>query len=67
VLFAEPRGPEVVLTVEVASVKLKVVAPSTGYPEEGAATGLGVDFDALVFFNGDTNRRIEVRLPGRPS
>jgi multiple sugar transport system ATP-binding protein len=67
VLFAEPRGPEVVLTVEVASVKLKVVAPSTGYPEEGAATGLGVDFDALVFFNGDTNRRIDVRLPGRPS
>jgi multiple sugar transport system ATP-binding protein len=67
VRLAEPRGPEVVVTVQVGSVQLKVVTPSVGYPEEGANVGVAVNFDTLVFFDGDTNRRIDVCLGGMPS
>ncbi|MCK4790753.1 MAG: ABC transporter ATP-binding protein [Desulfobacteraceae bacterium] len=67
VRLVEPRGSEVVLTVEVASEKLKVVAPSVGYPKEGEAVGLSVDLDRLVFFDGNTNRLCDVCLSGRPS
>jgi multiple sugar transport system ATP-binding protein len=67
VLLVEPRGPEVVLTVQVGTVKLKVVAPPVGYPEEGAMAGLAVDFEALVWFDGKTNRRMDICSAGRPN
>ncbi|MFO7597509.1 MAG: ABC transporter ATP-binding protein [Desulfocurvibacter africanus] len=66
VLLVEARGPDVVLTVEVASVQLKVVTPSVEHPEEGAMVGIDMDRSSLVFFGGDSNRRIDVRLAGRP-
>ncbi len=66
VLLVEPRGPETVVTVEVASVRLKVLAPSSAHIEEGAATGLDVDSTSLVFFGGDSNRRIDTILTGQP-
>lgn len=64
VLLAEPRGPEVVLTVEVGSARLKVVSPATDHPGDGAAVGLTVDYGALVFFGND-NRRLDVCSTGR--
>lgn len=67
VLLVEPRGPEVVLTVQVGWARLKVVAPAGGCPDEGETTGLNVDFDALVLFDGKTNRRIDVCLTRRPN
>jgi len=67
VLLVEPRGPEVVLTVKIGAVQLKVVAPPVGYPVEGATAGLAVDLDALVFFDGRTNRRVDVCQAGRPN
>lgn len=67
VRLTEPRGHEVVLTVEVGMEKLKVVAPSVGYPEEGTSVGVTVNFDMLVFFDGSTNRRIDLCLGGMPS
>ena len=62
VRLVEPRGPEVVLTVQVGMEELKVVTPSGGRFLEGETTGLRVDFDGLIFFDGDHNRRIEVNL-----
>ncbi len=62
VSLVEPRGPEMVLTVEVGMEKLKVVTPSGGRFLEGEPTGLSVDPDDLIFFDGDYNRRIEVNL-----
>ncbi len=66
ILLVEPRGPEVVVTVEVASMQLKVIAPSSVHVEEGAPTGLDVDPASLVFFGGDSNRRIDTILTGQP-
>jgi len=67
VRLVEPRGSEVVLTVEVASEKLKVVAPSVGHIKEGEAVGLFIDPDSLVFFDGNTNRLCDLCLSGRPN
>ena len=67
VLLVEPRGSEVVLTVQVGTVKLKVVAPPVGYPEEGATVGLAVDLGALVLFDGKNNRSMDVCIAGRPN
>ncbi|AGW13116.1 ABC transporter ATP-binding protein [Megalodesulfovibrio gigas] len=60
VLLAEPRGPEVVLTVESAAVQLKAVAPSQSHPREGAMVGLEFDPASLVFFSNDTSHRMEL-------
>lgn len=59
VQIVEPRGPEVVLTVAMENLQLKVVAPSTRYPGEGEQVGLAIDSGALVFFGGELNRRIK--------
>lgn len=64
VLLVEPRGPEVVLTVEVGSARLKVVSPAADYPGDGAAVGLTLDCGSLVFF-GNNNRRLDVCSAGR--
>jgi multiple sugar transport system ATP-binding protein len=58
VALVEPRGPEAVVTVEVGAVVLKVVAPSAGRPQEGANVGLVIDPPTLVFFSGETGRRL---------
>jgi multiple sugar transport system ATP-binding protein len=65
VQLVEPRGSEVVLTVDVASVELKVLASSGAYPEEGERVVLTADPTALVFFDGDTNRRIDFSVDAR--
>lgn len=62
VSLVEPRGPEVMLTVEVGMEELKVVTPSGGRFLEGETTGLRVEPGELTFFDGDYNRRIEVNL-----
>ena len=60
VVLLEPRGPEVVLTVMVGPVALKAVAPQDSSPSENDAVGLDVDPKSLVFFCGNTNRRIDI-------
>ncbi|EFK06975.1 ABC transporter, ATP-binding protein [delta proteobacterium NaphS2] len=62
VLSSEPKGAEVVLTLKVDSTRLKMTVPSTAHLSEGETTGIGVDLDSLIFFDGDTNRRIDVTL-----
>jgi multiple sugar transport system ATP-binding protein len=58
VVLVEPRGPEVVLTIEVAGIALKAVAPSDARPAEGFTVGLLPDEGAVVLFSGETGRRI---------
>ncbi len=60
VSLVEPRGPEVVLTVELGLESMKVVVPSSDYPRVDTMTGLQVDPAGLVFFDGDTNRRTDI-------
>ncbi|GAB7079342.1 ABC transporter ATP-binding protein [Megalodesulfovibrio paquesii] len=60
VQLAEPRGPEVVLTVGVAGVTVKAIVPSQGRPEEGAPVTLAFDPASLVFFSNDTSHRMEL-------
>jgi multiple sugar transport system ATP-binding protein len=67
VLLVESRGADAVLTVEAAGLRLKVVAPAGAHPGEGQTTGLAVDPEALVFFGGDTNRRVDLPLAARPN
>lgn len=62
VKLVEPRGPEVVLTVQTASVQLKILAPATRHPKEGEFAGITADPAALVLFDGKTNRRVDMRL-----
>ncbi|BBO91236.1 ABC transporter ATP-binding protein [Desulfosarcina ovata] len=57
--LVEPRGPEAVLTVEVGTMALKIVVASTDCPGEGETIGIDVDPDALVLFDGETNRRMD--------
>lgn len=64
VLFVEPRGSEVILTVNVASVQLKVVVSSAVFPEEGSIIGLSVDPDTFVYFSNEKNRRVDLSLSG---
>lgn len=61
----EPRGPEMVVTVEVDHEKLTLVTPPIESLRAGDAVGLDVDFDSLVFFGGDSNRRVELGVAGR--
>jgi hypothetical protein len=53
-----------VVTVTAASVGLAVVLPAAERPEPGREVGLAFDPETLVFFDGDTNRRIDP--VGRP-
>lgn len=64
VSLVEPRGPEVVLTVELGLESMKVVAPSHDYPPVNTVTGLTVDTDSLLFFSGDTHRRTDIFVQG---
>lgn len=61
----EPRGPETVLTVDVGHERLTLVTPPTESLHAGEPIGLNLDFDSLVFFGGDSNRREEIRVAGR--
>lgn len=61
----EPRGPETVVTVGVGNEKLTLVTPPTDSLHAGDAIGLDVDYDSLVFFGGDSNRREELAVAGR--
>jgi len=61
----EPRGPEMVVTVAVGGERLKLVTPPTANLRAGDPVGLGVDYDSLVFFGGDSNRRVELAVAGR--
>jgi multiple sugar transport system ATP-binding protein len=58
ITLVEPRGPEVVLTVALASVALKVVMESASRPPEGTAVGLSVDLELITLFSGETGQRI---------
>jgi multiple sugar transport system ATP-binding protein len=60
VLFVERRGPEVILTVDVASVHLKAIVPATTSLDVGEKTGLEVDPDSLLFFDAATHYRTDV-------
>ncbi|MFZ5810670.1 MAG: ABC transporter ATP-binding protein [Thermodesulfobacteriota bacterium] len=64
VALVESRGPDAVVTVTAASAGLAVVLPAADRPEPGREVGLAFDPETLVFFDGDTNRRIDPA--GRP-
>ncbi|WP_461210679.1 ABC transporter ATP-binding protein [Desulfocurvus sp. DL9XJH121] len=65
VKVVEPRGPECVVTVEVAREPLKCVAPSGVDIRQGQTVGLAVDYDSLFFFGGDSNRRVDLHVTAR--
>ncbi|QGY40556.1 ATP-binding cassette domain-containing protein [Pseudodesulfovibrio cashew] len=65
IVNVEPRGPEAVVTVGVGNEHLKLVAPPAQTLRTGDSVGLDVDFDSLVFFGGDSNRRVELAVAGR--
>lgn len=64
ILFAEPRGPEILLTVATNSVQLKVVTPSTTQYAEGTVIGLSVNPETFVYFNNETCRRVDLNFAG---
>ncbi len=66
VSLVEFRGGDVVVTVDVASVKLDVVLPATERPAMGQSVGVDFDPDSLVFFGGDSSRRLDASPMGRP-
>jgi len=61
----EPRGPETVVTVSVGYETLTLVAPPTDVLHTGDPVGLDIDYESLVFFGGDSNRREELAVAGR--
>lgn len=61
----EPRGPETVVTVKVENEKLTLVTKPTDELHIGDNVGLDIDFDSLVFFGGESNRREGVVVAGR--
>jgi multiple sugar transport system ATP-binding protein len=61
----EPRGPETVVTVGAGNEKLTLVTPPSETLHAGDAIGLDIDYDSLVFFGGDSNRREEIAVGGR--
>jgi multiple sugar transport system ATP-binding protein len=65
-ILVEPRGPDAVVTAAVASVTLTVVLPAADRPDPGQQVGLRFDPESLVFFDGDSKRRMDNALPGRP-
>lgn len=64
ILLAEPRGPETVLTVDVDMVQLKIVTSSATEYHEGTVIGLGVEPESFVFYNNDTNHRVDINTAG---
>jgi multiple sugar transport system ATP-binding protein len=67
IILAEPRGPEIVLTVVVNKVQLKIVAPSTKRYTEGSVINLSMDPETFVFFNNNTNHRVDFNFAGEYS
>jgi len=65
VRVVEPLGPEAIVTVEVNKELLKFMAPSGTDLAEGREVGLDIDYDAVCFFSGETNRRLDLRVSGR--
>ncbi len=65
VSLVETRGSEAVVTVEAGPVRLNVIAPAHGRPAEGENVGVDIEAGSLVFFGGDSNRRIEAYPAGR--
>lgn len=61
----EPRGPETVITVDADHERLTLVTPPTDTLRAGDPIGLDLDYDSLVFFGGDSNRREEIVVAGR--
>ena len=61
----EPRGPEMVVTVNVDNEMLKLVTPPVVGLRTGDPVGLDLDYESLVFFGGDSNRRESVEVAGR--
>ncbi len=60
--LVEPRGPETVLTLQVAGEAIKVVAPAGDRRLEGETAGLVIEDDALLFYDGDSGRRVDLNL-----
>jgi len=67
VLLSEPRGPELVLTVAMNSLQLKVVVPSSAMIAEGSVIGLSVDPGAFVYFSNETSRSVSFGPVGAQS
>jgi len=61
----EPRGPETVVTVDADDQRLTLVTPPTDSLCAGDPIGLDLDYDSLVFFGGDSNRRQALEVAGR--
>ncbi len=59
VSLVEARGPDAVVSVGIGTLSLCVVVPATRRPEPGQEVGIAYRPQSLVFFDGDTNRRIE--------
>ena len=58
VTLVEPRGPESVVTLNVADVHLKALVSSSDFPPEGTTVGLSLDPEKLVLFSGESNRNL---------
>jgi multiple sugar transport system ATP-binding protein len=54
-----------VVTVETGHETLTLVTPPSDSLRTGDPVGLDIDFDSLVFFGGDSNRREEIAVAGR--
>lgn len=64
VRLVEPRGAEVVLSVERLSTNLNLLLPSTDAPMEGTRIGLKISPKNLVFFDNETSRNIDIASLG---
>jgi len=54
-----------VVTVSAGHESLTLVTPPSDSLHPGDAVGLKLDYDSVVFFGGDTNRRIDLKVAGR--
>ncbi len=64
VTFVEPRGPEAVVTLDVAGTSLKSLVASADRPEEGAALPVGIDMARAAFFDPETHRNLDLKAEG---
>lgn len=60
VTMAEPRGHESVLSIDVHGEAFKIVVPVADHMCEGTTVGLNLPGDALTFFDGETNTRVNI-------
>jgi multiple sugar transport system ATP-binding protein len=65
VMNLEPRGPETLVTIGVGGENLRLVVPPAAHLSIHDVAGLKVDYDSLVFFDGDSNRRVRLPVAGR--